>query len=136
VNRRLLVSGFVVLALALTASLAACGGGTPPLSDDAAARLHAEVTAVRSAVDARDADGARRALDTLRASVAQLRTAGKVTDERAAEILAAAGAVETRLVAITTTTTTTTTVPPPPTGKGKGDNGNGKGNGNGNQGED
>jgi hypothetical protein len=114
--------------------LAACGGGDlPSMSGDAAKTLDEQVTAVRYAVQARDADAATRALDTLRASVERLRRSGDLTDKRASQILAAAGAVGSQLVSITTTTTTTTTLPPaPPTkpvkGHGKEDKGgNGQG---------
>jgi hypothetical protein len=128
-----------LVAAALVALLAvACGGSSPSMDGDAAARLHTQVTAVRDAVMVRDADGAARALQTLRTSVAHLRRSGHVTDAKATQILAAADAVATNLVSITTTTTTTTTVPPPPSvdaGKGKGDHGNGKGDAQ-QQGED
>jgi hypothetical protein len=94
------------------------------------------VPAVRAAVGARDADGAARALETLRASVARLRRSGDVTAERAAAILAAASGVEGNLVAITTTTTTTTTLPVPSTVPHDNGRGNGKGDGNGDGGKD
>jgi len=131
--RRMLA--FLVLSLSL---LAACGGDSPSVSDAAASELQAQVTAVRTAVGARDADGAARALETLRQSVARLRTAGGVSGERAREILSAAAAVEGELVSITTTTstttTTTTTVPatvPDDRGGDHGNSGKGKGNGQG-----
>jgi len=126
VRRRL-----VIVALAVSV-LAACGGGSPSVSDDAASELHAQVTAVRTAVGAHDAERAARALDTLRASVSKLRRSGDVSADRAREILAAATAVQTRLVSITTTTTTTTTTVPPTVPNDEGDDhGNGKGNGKG-----
>jgi hypothetical protein len=105
------------------------------MSDDATKTLDSQVSAVRYAVQARDADGAARALQTLRSSVERLRRSGDITDSRASKILAAAGAVETELVSITTTTTTTTTTLPPATrkpGKGndkKDEGGNGQGQG-------
>jgi hypothetical protein len=109
--------------------LGACGGTLSTMSNDAAARVHREVTAVRSAVVARDADGAARALASLRTSVEHLRRSGDLTSDKAREILAAASGVQAQLVAITTTTTTTTTLPPaPPTKPGKGPKpGEGKG---------
>jgi hypothetical protein len=111
-----------VAAVALAvACLAACGGGSPSMSDGAASELHARVTAVRAAAGAHDAERAARALDALRTSVARLRRAGDVSPGRAAEILSAATAVQDQLVSITTTTTTTTTVPPPTAPRGKGD---------------
>jgi hypothetical protein len=104
------------------------------MSGDAAKTLDEQVTAVRDAVHARDADAATRALDTLRASVERLRRSGDLTDQRASQILAAAGAVGSELVSITTTTTTTTLPPAPPTKPGKG---HGKENQGGNgQGQD
>ena len=124
--------GLVIVALAVSV-LASCGDGSPSVSDDAASELHAQVTAVRTAVGAHDAERATRALDTLRASVSRLRRSGDVSADRAREILAAATAVQNRLVSITTTTTTTTTTTVPPTvpnDKGD-DHGNGKGNGKG-----
>jgi hypothetical protein len=128
VSCRVALVGLVALAVTC---FAACGSGSPSVSDDAASELHAQVTAVRTAVGAHDADGAAQALDTLRASVTKLRRSGDVSADRAREILAAATAVQTRLVSITTTTTTTTTVPPTvPNDKGD-DHGKGKGNGKG-----
>ena len=122
----------VIVALAVSV-LASCGGGSPSVSDDAASELHAQVTAVRTAVGAHDAERAAHALDMLRASVSRLRRSGDVSADRAREILVAATAVQNRLVSITTTTTTTTTTTVPPTvpnDKGD-DHGNGKGNGKG-----
>jgi hypothetical protein len=107
-------------AVAVCCCLAACGGGSPSVSDRAASELGARVTAVRAAAGAHDAEQAARALDALRTSVAQLRRAGEVSPGRAAEILAAATAVQDQLVSITTTTTTTT-VPPTTTPRAKGD---------------
>lgn len=93
------------------------------MTDDAVSKLDAQVTAVRYAVQARDPDAAAGALDTLRASVEQLRRSGDLTGKRASQILAAAGSVQSQLVSITTTTTTTTTTlpPAPPTKPGRGD---------------
>ena len=120
------------LAVAVAAvTLAACGGGSPPMNGDAAKELDARVTAVRTAVVARDTSGAEVALDDLRAAVGRLRRDDALSDERAAEILGAASDVGEQLVTITTTTTTTTTtVPPPPPSVD--DNGDGKEHGNGN----
>ena len=119
----------VALVLGLTL-LAACGGDSVPMSSGAATELHTRVTAVRTAADARDAGAAANALDELRTAVDRLHRADELTDARAAEILAAAKAVEDQLVTITTTTTTappaTTPAPAPPTADDKG-NGKGKG---------
>ena len=98
----------------VVAVLGACGGDSAPMSDKAATQLRARVTAVRTAVEARDVDGAGRALDALRQAVDRLRGENALSDGRAADILAAASAVNDQLVTVTTTTTTTTTVPPPP----------------------
>jgi cell division septation protein DedD len=108
--RRAISTGAFVLALAC---LAACGGSASPMSDGAAVALHARFTAVRAAVDTRDADGAARALDDLRQEVARLRRDDDLSDTRAADILGAANDVEDQLTTITTTTTTTTTTTAP-----------------------
>lgn len=122
------------------AMLAACDGGSPSMDDGAAVELRAGVTAVRTAVVARDADGAERAVDDLRQTVHRLRRDEALSDERAADILAAASDVDDQLVTITTTTTTTTTtattttttVPTaPPTVDDNGNKGKDKGGGKG-----
>jgi len=121
----------VALVVGLTL-LAACGGGdAAPMSADTAHELETHVTAVRAAVDARDADAAGRALDDLRAAVDRLRGADRLSDSRAAGILTAVADVDRQLVTITTTTTTTTTTAPPPPTAAPDDHGNGKDNGNG-----
>jgi cell division septation protein DedD len=133
-SRRFLAPIVLVAGLAV---LAGWGGSASPMSRAAATELQDRVAAVRTAVDARDADQAARALDDLRAAVERLRAADGISDTRAADILAAAHAVDGQLVSITTTTTTTTTTTaappaPPPTEpdhvKGKGP-GKGKGKG-------
>jgi hypothetical protein len=127
--------------IGLAAFLGACGGAGPAVSDDASARLGAQVTAVRAAVAAHDAEAAAEALATFRRTVGRLRRSGDVSVPRAAALLAAASDVEAQLTTITTTTTTTTTTPTtttpttrpaPPTDdhRGKG-NGKGKGHGEG-----
>jgi hypothetical protein len=124
----------LLVAIALvTLLLTACGGGgMPTMSDDAASRVQSQVTAVRNAVAARDADGAARALATLRSTVEHLRRSGDVSAAKASEIVAAATDVQAQLVAITTTTTTTTTRPPaPPTKPAKGPKGDEGEHGNG-----
>jgi hypothetical protein len=125
----------VVAAAVLVVALAAgCGGGSSAVSAGASKELLAKVAAVREASVRHDADGARRALDDLRASVKRRQDAGEISDERAAELLAAASTVEANLVSITTTTTTTTTLPPT-TKPGKG-NQEKDGHGNGHGGND
>jgi hypothetical protein len=110
------LAGLVVVA-GLGLVLAACGGDSPSMTGDASTQLRERVTAVRTAVETRDADGAASALDALRQAVDHLRRDDALSDERAADILAAASAVDDQLVTITTTTTTTTTttVPTPQT---------------------
>jgi hypothetical protein len=88
------------------------------MNGDAARQLDVRLTAVRAAVETRDVDRAEVALDDLRRAVHRLRHDAALSDERAADILDAAGAVGDQLVTITTTTTTSTTtttapVPPP-----------------------
>jgi cell division protein FtsN len=110
----------LLASIAVVAVLGACGGDSAPMNGEAAKQLRDRVTAVRTALEARDVDGAGRALDALRQTVAQLRRDDGLSDSRAADILAAANGVDDQLVTITTTTTTTTTtVPPPPTKPGK-----------------
>jgi hypothetical protein len=120
------------MAVGLALLLAACGDGSPPMTGDAAAVLRDRMTAVRTAVESRDAAGAQRALDDLRQAVDRLRRQDALTGTRAADILAAATSVNDQLVTITTTTTTTTTTTSPPAPPLAGDHGKGKGNGDGN----
>ena len=133
IARRAVAPMVLVVGLAL---LAACGGDSAPMTSGAATELHTRVAAVRTAADARDPGAAANALDELRTAVDRLHRADELTDARAADILAAAAAVQDQLVTITTTTTTTTTPPvtaptkptAPPATDEKG-NGNGKGKG-------
>ncbi len=116
-----------------------CGGGSD-MSDGASQRLDAIVERVRDASEHWSPSDATAALADLRREVSDLHRAGKVSDERAAQLLSAAAAVESHLdlVPTTTTTTTTTTAPPAPAPKndnGNGDNGN-KGKGNDDKGKD
>jgi hypothetical protein len=140
IARRAVAPMALVVGLTL---LAACGSDTAPMTRGAATELHTRVAAVRAAADARDPGAAANALDELRAAVDRLHRSDELTDARAADIRAAAAAVEAQLVTITTTTTTTTTprttapakptAPPATDDKG---NGNGKGKGKGGKGED
>ena len=112
-----------VVAAGLVA-MAACGGGSPAISDGAARSLQADVQAVRQAARSFDPAGVETGLVDLRTSVAQLKADGEIDDERAAEILAAAADVE----ALVDEVPTTTTAPPPVVeddhkGKGRGKGG-------------
>jgi hypothetical protein len=91
-GRRVLVG--IVLAVTL---LAACGSSGVDVAPRAQRQLQAQLDEVRSAVAAADSSGARSALRGLERSVGKLVAAGLVSDARAAEILAAAEDVATRL---------------------------------------
>ena len=68
----------VVAFVGLAVFLGACGGAGPAVSDDASARLGAQVAAVRAAVAVRDAEAAAGALATLRRTVGRLRRGRRV----------------------------------------------------------
>ena len=113
-------------------------GDSAPMSSRAATELYTRVTAVRTAADGRARAGRRTRLDELRTAVDRLHRADELTDACAADILAAAQAVEDQLVTITTTTTTTTAPPvttPAPAPPTSDDQGNGKGKGKSGKGE-
>jgi hypothetical protein len=119
-------------AVASLTLLAACGSDSPGISEDASNTLEYQVEAVRASAQSFDPEGVERRLAELRSSVAQLKEAGELDDERSAEILAAAADVEAQLDAVPTTTTTTTAPPPPPPVEDEDkddDKGKGKGNG-------
>jgi hypothetical protein len=119
------------LALALVAALAlsACGGGDgPELSDRQRAELTARVDSARNALVSYNPDAARAELAALRAQVTELQRRDRISEGQAAEVLAAAAALEADLgLAPTTTTTTTTTTTAPAPVDDRGDDGNGKG---------
>jgi hypothetical protein len=107
----------VLLAAAL---LAGCGGARPAVTAAAASQLAAPIDALRRAAIADDPAGASAALAGLRVEVVRLRSAGQISAERAARVLADAADVEAQLASLpapttTTTSTSTTVAPPPPT---------------------
>ena len=76
--------------------LAACGGGQD-LPTETARALQGRVEAVVVAASAGDADAARAGLAALRGDVDAAQRLGRLSDERAAEVLAAAAEVEASL---------------------------------------
>src|SRR4029453_1749493 len=129
-----MMRSLVVAMSVLVGAATACSSGPTPSAQDRRA-LAANVAAARSAATLHDADGARRELAAMRATLEDQVRDGRMSAEEAAEIETAADNVE-QLLDTVTTTTTTTTVPPPllgpeeSGGKGKGNgNGNGKGKG-------
>jgi hypothetical protein len=113
----------MVATCVLVGTAVACSSGPTPSAQDREA-LAASVAAARSAASAHDADGARRELAIMRATLeAQLRD-GSMSAEEAAEIDAAADDVEQLL----DTVTTTTTIPPPVLIPDESAGGKGKGN--------
>ena len=82
----------VLLPLLLTA----CGGGQD-LPTETARALQERVEAVVVAASAGDADAARAGLAALRGDVDAAQRLGRLSDERAAEVLAAAAEVEASL---------------------------------------
>ena len=103
--------------LLLVFGFLACGWEEKGLSDQAAADLQAGVARVRAKAGAGDRAGAAGELAAVRAAVDRYRGQGQISDGRAADVLAAAGEVETRLALVVpptpapapVTTTTTTT---------------------------
>jgi hypothetical protein len=120
----------VVVAAAL---LSSCGGDHRAIDANGKRLLDAEIAGARQAAAAGDMARASALLTAVDDTVHGLRTRDKITDQRAAEILAALGDAQDalRTYADATSTTTTlvpaTTVPPPPAkkpghGHGHGDN--------------
>ena len=125
-----MIRSLVIATAALVGAATACSSG-PTLSAQDRQALAANITGARAAAAAHDADGARRQLESMRATLEEQVRDGRVSAEQAAEIDAAADDVERLLDTVTTTTTTTTTIPPPvlvPDDQGGG-NGKGKGKG-------
>ena len=119
-----MMRSMVVATSVLVGAATACSSG-PTLSAQDRQALATSVAAARSAAAAHDADGARRELAAMRASLEDQARDGRISAEQAAEIDAAADEVEQLLD--TVTTTTTTTIPPPVLIPD--DRGGGKGNG-------
>jgi ribosomal protein S20 len=111
-------------AFALALALGGCGGSTDDgLSAAARAQLTTLVKDVRRAAENGDRQAGQRALSQLRSAVASYESRGDISTARAAQILAAAAGVESRLALIPAPTTTTTTTKAPPDKPGHGDKG-------------
>ncbi|MDQ3570214.1 MAG: hypothetical protein M3396_06255 [Actinomycetota bacterium] len=136
-RRRRLVTTAAVAVTAM--ALFGCGGDAKSgdtLSDLAANDLRAKVGQVRAAASAGDRTGAGAGLAAVRSAVAQHRSQGQISEERATAILSAAAEVEARLsLLVSPPPPTTTTAAPrrsPPVTEGDGDkddDGKGKGEG-------
>ena len=126
-----MMRSLTIATAALVVAATACSSG-PTLSAQDRQALAASISGARAAAAAHDAEGARRELETMRATLEAQVHDGRVSAEQAAEIDAAADDVEQLLDTVTTTTTTTTTVAPPVLGTDGpgGGKGNGKGKGN------
>ena len=121
--------GAYAFALALT--FGGCGGTTDGgISAAARTRLTTLVKDVRRAADSGDRQAGQRALTQLRSAVESYESRGDISTARAAQILAAAAGVESRLALIPAPTTTTTAPEKPGHGDKGGGKGDGKGNGN------
>jgi hypothetical protein len=101
---------FVSAALVLLVSTA-CGTDGPQLSAAQRDYLLGRVDGARTALSAYAPDQARLQLAILREKVTKLRQRGRISNDQAADILAAATSVEANLSLAPTTTTTTTTLP-------------------------
>ena len=120
---------FPLLAAALctTAWLAAgCGSASRSLAGADAAKLHHDVASVRSAASARNPAAAHKAVETLKADIAQLKAAERLAPGDASVLLSDAGqvdrtvSIEVRAPAAFTGTSgsTGTTATTSPTGAG------------------
>lgn len=136
--RRTVAAGLFALTL-----LTACGDSQAEISARAQRQLQTRLEEVRTAVALADTIGAQSALEDLERSVSQLLDAGQLSEDRAAEILAAARAVGARLSLLPTPEPITSpssepseTTDPAPSDKpdtpSKDDKGDGKGKGEGN----
>jgi hypothetical protein len=129
-------------AIAVTAlvAVAGCGGGTK-VSSAQRDRLTARVAQARTAAEAHDGEGVRRALGSFRASVRAGRARGEISQDDADRLLTAALQASRRVRAeitpqptpAATPTPTATAAPaapaPQPVGKQKGKPPKGKGKG-------
>ena len=110
---RAAVVSLVLTTVFLAVSSVACGGdGRPSMSAQASADLGSRVRQVRGAASAGDRAGAGAALAELRRSVAEHRDQGRIDDQRAARVLAAAADAEAGLPLLPAPTSTTTTTAP------------------------
>lgn len=85
--------GPMLLGACLAGGLGACGG-SEGVGQTASASLAPQVQAVRSAATSGDRDAALDKLGELRATVAQLRSDGQLSDRSAAKVLEAAADAE------------------------------------------
>lgn len=132
----------VVVAAAL---LSSCGGDHRAIDANGKRLLNAEIAGARQAAAAGDMTKASALLTAVDDTVHGLRARDMITDQRAAEILAALGDAQDALRnyanATSTSTTATpapataTTQPPPAENSGRG-NGHGHGHGNDKAGDD
>ncbi len=136
--RRRLAPAAAVAVLAM--ALFGCGGDGKSgntLSELAATDLQAKVGRVRAAASAGDRTAAGAGLAAVRSAVAQHRSQGQISEERAAGVLAAAAEVEARLSLLVPPSTSTTTTaaarrsPPATEGDRDQDDDEGKGKGEG-----
>jgi hypothetical protein len=128
-----------VAAAALVALLfASCAHDAGSIDRAGASLLSAEVDAARQAVSQRDLPRASELLQAVEDIVAGLRKQHKISDTRAAQVLAALGEVQDALRAWVSTTTTTQPPPvtAPPASTPERDGGKRKGHGHGDKGED
>lgn len=139
------VSGLVVVVVLVVAGCGDRGGVTAAHRE----RLASLVTDARKAAQARDGDGVRRALASLRASVRAARDRGEISPDDADRVLTAALQASRRARAEFSPAPTPAATPAPtaaatpapaapaPPGKAKGkDNGEGKGEGKGEKDDD
>ena len=100
---------------AASVALAACGGGSSndSMRPDAATQLQSDVLTVTQQAAARNWQGARTALSTLRADHAASVSAGAISSQRAAQIEATIAEVASEVPAAVTPTHTPTPTPTP-----------------------
>lgn len=98
--RRAVAAGLLALTL-----LGSCGDSQAEISARAQRQLQARLDEVRTAVALADRVGAQSALEDLERSVSQLLEAGQLSEDRGAEILAAAQDVAAQLSLLSEPTT-------------------------------
>ena len=98
-------------------ALSACGGSGPPapLAPADAARLHAEVAAIRQAAQSGRSPTARAAVGALRTELAALQQAGRLAPGDAANLEAGARQAQAQLVSAPATSSTPTSTQSLPT---------------------
>ena len=106
----------ILLLMIVGALVSGCGGEHRAIDANGKRLLDAEIAGARQAAAAGDTARAAALLTAVDDTVHGLRSRDKITDQRAAEILAALGDAQDALRTYAdTTSTTTTTVAPPPT---------------------